>query len=99
MSVDFPAVSYLHNQDQEFVVVDFVDDTVIADPDSPLSIATDELGRFGGPWSGPQYFHGLQHPDLRGFVQFADLLCRRGRVGDVEVCAHASMPSSRNNSV
>jgi hypothetical protein len=46
--VDLPSVSDLEHENEQFIVVDLVDDAVVAGPDPPLASAADESGRGGG---------------------------------------------------
>lgn len=71
--VDVAAVSELEDEDEQFVVVDLVNDAVVAGPDPPLARAADQAGRGRWPWVvGEQLECGLDpSTDLR--VLFAEL--------------------------
>jgi hypothetical protein len=74
-TIDIPAVAHRNDQHQELVVVDLVQDPVIADADAPdaLWTLTSQELRARGPGRGSEAVDRPGDPDLRGALQAPEL--------------------------
>ena len=69
--LDFASVPDCDHENEQHVVMDFVDDPVVAGSDAPFTVATDEfLGR-AGAWLHRQQFDRCLQPALGGSIQLA----------------------------
>jgi hypothetical protein len=82
--VDVPSVSDCHDEDEEDIVFDRVDDPVVADADAMQVLRTGQLGRAGWAWIGAERGDPAQYPLLKLWSKTPDLpLCVFGDVNAI----------------
>ena len=64
LAIHLSAVATPDDQNHEFLVVNLVDDPIVARPNAPFAVSADQL--FTGRWTRrfPQDFHGSQNACL-----------------------------------
>jgi hypothetical protein len=75
-------VANCHDEDQEYVVVDLVDDAVVAGADPPFAVSAHTLLRAAGPWLFGEELDRCLDPSPRRGVEPSELP-HRGR-GDFD---------------
>lgn len=71
--VDVPAMAHHDNQDEQDLVLDLVDDPVVAGAQSPLALACDQLLGATGPRLLTEQLDGGLHPAACGGIELAQL--------------------------
>ncbi len=73
-SIDLTSVTDLDNKHDESSLVDLIDDPIITSPNSPLSIASNELRSSRGPGIFGEDLDRFQYAALCGPIELSDRL-------------------------